>query len=508
MEIQVDPYLWCKPSNKLPPRKLGRLREIELERQCKILLEKGVIQPSKAGHYSHAFLVPKHNGDWRFVLDFQGLNRATTNVERWPIPNIGMLLRNVGDRRPKFFVVMDLTSGFFQAPIGVASRHLTAFITSGGMYEWTRVAMGTMSAPPYFQRVIATEVLGGLLHTICELYIDDILVFGSTIEEILVNTEKVLQRLLDCGMTVNPDKCTFGLSEIEYVGHTINSEGLHFTRDKLDSVTNFGLPRTQKELKGFLGLVNYFRDHMRDASGLMAPLHELVRDYHPAREVKWGETTLHSFEEVKKAIDECPMLHFLDDENEIVLQTDACNTGMGAYLFQRRGNDEVPVAFISKAFDERLKKWCTFQQEGFAIYYAMKKWRHLLLDRTFVLMTDHANLTYLKGSSDPKVLRWMVSIQEFDFTVRHIKGKDNVVADAFSRLCVLNGGTSTRKVSGQKRNQDTPAGEEGSRRSLRLGLKKQARETSLSEHERAEATGSEIDTIVIPVAPGGGGGNS
>jgi hypothetical protein len=186
MEIQVDPNLWCRPSNRLPPRKLGRLREIELERQCKILLEKGVIQPSKAGHYSHAFLVPKHNGDWRFVLDFQGLNRATTNVERWPIPNIGMLLRNVGDRRPKFFVVMDLTSGFFQAPIGVASRHLTAFITSGGMYEWTRVAMGTMSAPPYFQRVIATEVLGGLLHTICELYIDDILVFGSVIEEILV----------------------------------------------------------------------------------------------------------------------------------------------------------------------------------------------------------------------------------------------------------------------------------------------------------------------------------
>ena len=144
------------------------------------------------------------------------------------------------------------------------------------------------------------------------------------------------------------------------------------------------------------------------------------------------------------------MLHFLDDENEIVLQTDACNTGMGAYLFQRRGNDEVPVAFISKAFDERLKKWCTFQQEGFAIYYAMKKWRHLLLDRTFVLMTDHANLTYLKGSSDPKVLRWMVSIQEFDFTVRHVKGKDNVVADAFSRLCVLNGGTNTRKVQARR----------------------------------------------------------
>ena len=106
---------------------------------------------------------------------------------------------------------------------------------------------------------------------------------------------------------------------------------------------------------------------------------------------------------MKEAIDRCPMLHFLDDCSEVRLFTDACNTGMGAYLCQIRDGKEFPIAFLSKAFDDRLRKWCTFQQEGFAIYYAMKKWRHLLLDRKFILMTDHANLTYLKGSSDPKV---------------------------------------------------------------------------------------------------------
>ena len=110
---------------------------------------------------------------------------------------------------------------------------------------------------------------------------------------------------------------------------------------------------------------------------------------------------------------------------------------MGAYLFQEKNGKEIPIAFMSKAFDERMAKWCTFQQEGFAIFYAMKKWRHLLLDRRFTLMTDHANLMYLKSTSDPKVLRWMVSIQEYDFEVEHIKGVDNKVADAFSRLCGL-----------------------------------------------------------------------
>ena len=130
-----------------------------------------------------------------------------------------------------------------------------------------------------------------------------------------------------------------------------------------------------------------------------------------------------TFEVVKRAIDGCPQLYFLDGDSEVVMHTDACNTGMGAYLFQRRADGgENPVAFISKAFDERLRKWNTFQQEGFAIYYSVKKWRYLLLDRVFTLMTDHANLTNLKGSSDPKVLRWMVSIQEFDFRIRQCGG--------------------------------------------------------------------------------------
>ena len=237
------------------------------------------------------------------------------------------------------------------------------------------------------------------------------------------------------GITVNPDKCKFGLEAIEYVGHVIDGDGIHFTRDKLDSVTNFPLPKTKGELKAFIGLVNYFRDHLKDLSIVMRPLDKLVTPYHPKDILNWNEETTASFKAATKLVDECPKLHFLDDSSEIILQTDACNTGMGAYLFQMREGKEIPIAFMSKAFDERLSKWCTFQQEGFAIFYAMKKWRHLLLDRKFKLMTDHANLLYLKDSSDPKVLRWMVSIQEYDFDVQHIKGVDNKVADAFSRMC-------------------------------------------------------------------------
>ena len=332
---------------------------------------------------------------------------------------------------------MDLTSGFFQAAISVESSVFTSFATRNKIYQWTRVPMGITAAPSYFQRIISTEVLGGLCGIICEVYIDDIIVWGETEEEFRKNLEEVLSRFKKHGITVNPDKCKFGLEAIEYVGHVINKNGIHFTRDKLDSVTNFPLPKTKGDLKAFIGLVNYFRDHIKDASIILRPLDKLVTPYHPKEVLCWTKITNEAYEAVKKAVDECPMLHFLDDTSRIILQTDACNTGMGAYLFQEKDGKEIPIAFMSKAFDDRMAKWCTFQQEGFAIFYAMKKWRHLLLDRKFTLMTDHANLMYLKSTSDPKVLRWMVSIQEYDFEVEHIKGVDNKVADAFSSLCGL-----------------------------------------------------------------------
>ena len=320
--------------NRQPTRKLGSLREPELERQCEALLKMGVIELSKGGYYSYAFLVPKPNGDWRFVLDFQGLNKATTNVERWPIPNINELLRRIGDKKPRYFGIMDLTSGFFQASISAESSFCTSFVTKNKVYQWTRVPMGITAAPSYFQRVISTEVLGGLCGIICEVYIDDIIVWGDTEETFKRNLEEVLNRFKLHGITVNPDKCKFGLEAIEYVGHVIDGDGIHFTRDKLDSVTNFPLPKTKGELKAFIGLVNYFRDHLKDLSIVMRPLDKLVTPYHPKDILNWNEETTTSFKAATKLVDECPKLHFLDDSSEIILQTDACNTGMGAYLFQ------------------------------------------------------------------------------------------------------------------------------------------------------------------------------
>ena len=282
---------------------------------------------------------------------------------------------------------------------------------------------------------MATEVLGGLIMNICELYLDDVIVYAESAQELESRLRRCFERFQDKGITLNPAKCKLFVPSVEYCGHLIDKEGLHFTRSKLDAVTDFAIPETQQGLRSFLGLANWFRDHVNDHSRLVRPLHTMLNGYSKNKKLIWTEELLHSFERVKKAIHECPKLFFLDDTSPIYVHTDASQYGMGAYLFQVRDGIHYPIRFISKAFDERMSRWSTIQQEGYAIYYAITQWDFLLRDRRFTLRTDHDNLTMLKEESNAKVVRWMLALQAYDFEVEHIKGTLNIVADGLSRLC-------------------------------------------------------------------------
>ena len=194
-----------------------------------------------------------------------------------------------------------------------------------------------------------------------------------------------------------------------------------------------------KQLKGFLGLVNYFRDHIVGCSDMLRPLHAMTQKYVRNKSLgTWSEEATAAYERVKKAIEHLPMLFFLDDDSPIVLQTDASDYGIGAYLFQIRYIDgqalERPVYILSKSLTDVQCRWHTPEKEAYAIYHALVKLRHLLIDRKFLVQTDHRNLTFLDVGSSPKILRWKQAVAEYDFDVEHIAGSSNVVADALSRL--------------------------------------------------------------------------
>ena len=406
------------------------------------MLATGVISRSSATHYSQAMMVPKPGqpDKWRFVVDYRNLNAACAGLG-WPLPNIKNMVQSIGAKRGKYFAVLDLTSGYHQVSLAQNSRKLAAFITPFGLYEPNRISMGLKSAPSFFQKEMSSNVLAGLVHDICELYIDDIIIWGETEEKFLANLEAVLARLEERNITINPDKAKIGLEEVNAVGYVLDHYGISMSQERIAKVMQFPRPVTGKQLKSFLGLANYFRDHILHYSNLAYPLERLILNYKAIKHKRlaWTADTVAHFEALQEAIRQCPKLYFIDGHCSIHLNTDASDYGVGAYLYQMvydpgLGKDvEQPIAFMSKTLNGSQKNWSTIEKEGYAIFLAVRQWEYLLADRFFTIHTDHNNLRYL-NTQTPKVMRWKLAIQEFDFQVEYIEGPKNVVADSLSRI--------------------------------------------------------------------------
>lgn len=444
MELRLtDESKWRVPSNRQPPRTQSLEREAALKKLINELEDHKVISKSQATHYSQVHLVPKPSLDgtirWRLCIDYRALNLLLEGMG-WPIPHIRQLLQRMGHRKARYFAVLDLTSGYHQVALSMNSRELAAFITPFGVYVPNRISMGLKSAPSYFQKEMAT-VLGDLLYIACELYIDDIIIFGNTKEEFLNNLAAVLERLRQHGITLHPKKARLALEVIEVLGHVMDKCGITMSEDKIGKVMDFPDPATGKELKSFLGLANYFRPHIPNYGQIARPLEAMVANYQQVKRKRlaWSDETKNAYNDIKVAISTCQKLYFMDDTSPIFLDTDASDYGIGAHLYQMvldGGNPEGlrhSIAFMSKSLTGSQKNWSTIEKECFAIYSALREWEYLLRDRFFTIRTDHKNLRYLNENT-PKVVRWKLAVQEFNFQVEYVEGPKNVVADAFSRV--------------------------------------------------------------------------
>ena len=443
MELRVDPALWATRANSQKVRPQSIERENELRKQLTKLEAAHIIsRSSEVQHWSQVLLVRKPHDDvttgeklWRFCVDYVNLNRAS-QPERWPLPKIDDLLEQIGQHRPKVFAKIDLTHGFHQAGLAASARHWTAFIVSFGLFVWNRVPMGLKGAPGYFQGQMQM-VLGALLMICCALYIDDILIWGNSNAELIANLRLVFERLRQYNITVHPDKVFIGMKQLEFVGHTIDEKGIHFTREKIDKVFQIPIPVYDSEMKSFLGLAQYFSDHVKDFARIAAPLHELIKQYDKRKKKRldYTQEAIDAFEEIKTAINECPKLYFYDPNLPVYLTTDASDIACGAYLYQQLPDGkQIPIRFCSKKFSATEKRWDTPHKEAYALFYGVMQFEYLLRDAKFTIRTDHKNLVFLATSTNKKVVRWKIALQAFDADIEFIEGKKNVVADALSRL--------------------------------------------------------------------------
>ncbi len=447
--LDVDKDQWFQKASCRGPRPQPPVRRKEISRQIQQMLDLGIIRRANdVGHYSQVLLVPKpHSSKWRLCIDYRLLNSVTRINAGHPLPHIPSMIQRVGSQRFKFAGKMDACSGYHQALMHPDTADLAAFVCEDGVYAPVRLMFGMRAAPSYFQGVMSTKVLCDLLHRICELYIDDVITWGKDEDEFLSNLRSIFARLREKNVKINPDKCELGVTQLEFVGHVVDCNGVTMSDENIRKVLDFPLPDNVKALRSFVGLCNYFSDHLRDSSLLLRPLHKsIARHSAGLSKRRAAQTTLdwlpeekEAFYALKSAIEECTTLFFIDDTAEIFLATDACDHGIGAYLFQVIDGKERPIRFMSHSLSDVECRWSTIEKECYAIFRAFTDMAYLLRDRSFHLLTDHRNLTFLakpsgsKATSE-KVTRWRLAIQDYDFDIAHISGARNIVADNFSRL--------------------------------------------------------------------------
>jgi transposase InsO family protein len=436
-DIIVNEEQWQVPSNRTPPRRMSPQKQDEVQKQIAELLRLGIIEKSNATYYSQVLLIPKPGvNQWRLCVDYRALNDCTADAS-WPIPNIDQMLRRIGNKNPKFFGSMDLTQGYHQAPVSLMTRVFTAFILFCGLYQFTRLPFGPKRAPSYFQEQMA-GILVGLIYYICEMYLDDIIVFGQTENEFITNLRVVFIRLNKHNLKLKAQKCFFGFQELEWVGKIVSSEGLKMSRTRIQKLLDFPQPVFFKQLKSFLGVVNYFRDFIRNQSIVVKPLHNLLTNYKKHSKISWTPESVKAFTDTKESVRNVTTLYFMNDKDPITLCTDASDYGIGGYLYQTIDMKDYPIAFVSMSLSGPQTRWATIQKEAYAIFHCCMQLESLLRDRKFKILTDHKNLLYIKGASNPMIVRWYMALSEFDFSLGFIAGSDNIIADSMSRLCENN----------------------------------------------------------------------
>ena len=436
-DLEVDKKMWETYRNRGPVRVQTKFKQEEIQRQTQQMLAAGIIEVSPASFYSQVMIATKPGG-FRFCIDFRNLNDATASAS-WPIPNIQQMIIRIGAHRCSIFAIMDLTLGYHQAPISLATRIFTAFITFAGIFQFTRLPFGPKRAPSYFQEMMASVILAGLIYFICEVYLDDIIVFADSPTQFIERLRMVFTRFRLKNICLKASKCKFGLSKIEYVGRTISKDGVSMSTKKINSVLDFPKPTVNTQLRSFLGLANYFKDFVPNHSNVVSPLFKMID--HSAKKqtpLKWTSEGEAAFAHVRQLISDSPILYFLDDKAPIFLMTDASDYGIGGYLYQVIGEEKQLVSLVSKSLTSTQLAWSVIQKEAYAIFFCCTHLDNLLRDRKFTILTDHKNLTFIKQASNPMIVRWHLALQELDFKILFVPGVDNNIADAMSRLCTNN----------------------------------------------------------------------
>lgn len=406
----------------------------EVQNQISKMLDQKIIRPSNSPWSSPIWVVPKKadasgKQKWRVVVDFRKLNEKTID-DKYPLPNITDLLDKLG--KCQYFTTLDLASGFHQIEMCEQDIEKTAFSTDHGHYEFLRMPFGLKNAPATFQRVM-DNILRGLQNEKCAVYLDDIIVYSTSLQEHIERLKDVFQRLRESNLKIQLDKSEFLRKEVAYLGHIVTPEGVKPNPDKVKAIKNYPIPKTTKQIKGFLGLLGYYRRFINNFAKITKPLSKCLKK---GAIIEHNQEFIECFETCKNLLINEPILQYPDFEKPFNLTTDASNVAIGAVLSQGPVGHDLPIAYASRTLNDSEQNYSVIEKELLAIVWATKYFRPYLFGRKFNVICDHKPLQWLFSLKDPnsKLLRWRIKLEEFDYKITYKKGKLNTNADALSRV--------------------------------------------------------------------------
>lgn len=390
----------------------------EVKDQISQLLEQGIIQHSTSAWSSPIWIVPKKldasgKRKWRMVIDYRILNDKTVD-DQYPLPNITNILNKLG--KSQYFSTLDLASGFHQIETEREDIQKTAFSTDNGHYEFKRMPFGLKNAPSTFQRVM-DNIFRGFQNEICLVYLDDIIIFSTSLEEYIIRLKQIFNRLREANFKVQLDKSKFLKKEVAYLGHIITPSGVKPNPAKINAIKNFSIPNIQKEIKSFLGLLGYYRRFIKDFAKATKPMTTCLKKNSSA---KHSPEFVNAFHMCKNLLINSPILQYPDFNKLFILTTDASNYALDAVLSQGEIPNDKPIANASRTLNDSETKYSTVEKELLAIVWACRYFRPYLFGRKFKIYTDYRPLVWLFNIKEPnsKLIRWRLRLEEYDYNIQ------------------------------------------------------------------------------------------
>ena len=409
-----------------------------MERELQRLDDKGIIYKVSGSDWAAPVaLVPKKDGSLRVCGDYKTTLNPCAGVDQYPLPIIEDLFATVAGGQVSSKI--DLSHAYQQVQLNEDSLKYLTVNTHRGLYCYKRLSLGVSSAPAILQRTM-DQLLQGVKFTVCRL--DDILISGGSAEEHFAILEEVFRRLQEHSIKLNPARCIFFQSGLEFLGHWIDKNGIRPLPQKMDALMQAKSPTNVTELKSYLRLLNCYGNFLPDLATTLHPLHDLLQK---DRSWTWTEAYNRAFVKSKKQLQDSPLLVHYDLKKSLWLACDASPYGVGAVISHVMENgEEKPIAFASRTLKASECNYSQIEREALSIVFGVKRFHSYLYGRGFTLLTDHQPLVTILGPkvgvpplAATRMQRWSLILAAYQYEIEYRESAEHANADALSRL-VLN----------------------------------------------------------------------